>query len=217
LVLKINISHFSKSGFGSYIYVLGVMSGNYLNVKMIKINLTLLLILFSLCSLTSTAQTNSFKKYIDTAHKISFDIPNYWTIKYSKEQEGIICVPTTKAQKEIFKDCFEGIVFRIDFFNFGLDTLLYEQFDKIGDDYVTSDRVRHDVPVKFIKGKNWKGIRHDNICGITCKDNDFHAGAGECQFFYFCKGDRTVEIQTNGRALHENVIARLISSFKFID
>ncbi|MEO6357248.1 MAG: hypothetical protein ABIO56_11495 [Ferruginibacter sp.] len=166
---------------------------------------------------TSSAQTIQFKAYKDTAHKISFDIPTYWTIKYSKEQDGVICIPTTKAQKNIYKDCFEGIVFRMDFGNYGLDTLLFQQFDKIGDNYVTSDRVRHDVRVKFIKGKNWKGIRHDNICGISCKENGFHAAAGECQYFYFCKGNKTVIVQTNGRALDDKVITRLLSSFKFID
>ena len=185
---------------------------------MTNTKLTLFFILFSLCSMTaSPAQTVSFNKYIDTAHKISFDIPTYWTIKYSKEQEGVICIPATKAQKEIYENCFEGIVFRMGFSNYGLDTLLFQQFDKIGDSYVTSDRIRHDVPVKFIKGNNWEGIRHDNICGISCKDNGFHAGAGECQFFYFCKGNMTVEIQTNGRVLDEKVVARLISSFKFIN
>ena len=181
------------------------------------VKLTLFFATLLAFSTTSLGQTMKFKTYKDTAHKISFDIPTYWTIKYSKEQEGIICIPTTKIQKDIYKDCFEGIVFRLDFDNYGLDTLLFQQFDKIGNDYVTSDRVRHNIPVKFIKGKNWKGIQHDNICGISCKDNGFHAGAGECQFFYFSKGDRTVEIQTNGRALDVNVIARLISSFKFID
>lgn len=166
---------------------------------------------------TLSAQTIQFKMYKDTAHKISFDIPNYWTIKYSKEQYGVICIPITKQQKDIYNECFEGIVFRMDFANYGLDTLLFQQFDKIGDSYVTSDRVRREVPVMFIKGKNWKGIRHDNICGISCKGGGFHAAAGECQFFYFCNGNKTIEIQTNGRALDDMVIARLLSSFKFID
>jgi hypothetical protein len=179
--------------------------------------LTLILMLFALCSASSSAQTISFKKYTDTVHKFSFDIPTYWTIKYSNEQQGVICVPTTKSQKGIYSDCFEGIVFRMDFANYGLDTLLFQQFDKNGDNYVTSDRVTHNVPVRFIEGRNWKGIRHDNICGITCKDNGFHAAAGECQYFYFCKANMTVEIQTNGRALNEKVVTRLISSFKFID
>jgi hypothetical protein len=132
-----------------------VMNGNSLNNKMTKIKLSLFLILISLCGITSTAQTNSFKKYIDIAHKISFDIPTYWAIKYSKEQEGVICIPTTKAQKDIYKNCFEGIVFRMGFSNYGLDTLLFQQFGKVGDKYVTSDRERDDVPVRFIKGKNW--------------------------------------------------------------
>lgn len=43
---------------------------------------------------TSFAQTIQFKIYTDTANKFSFDIPNYWTIKYTKEQEGMICVPS---------------------------------------------------------------------------------------------------------------------------
>ncbi|RZJ97755.1 MAG: hypothetical protein EOO46_25350 [Flavobacterium sp.] len=177
--------------------------------------LTLVLMLYTFCSAPSTAQTTNFTKYTDTVHQFSFDIPSYWTIKYSKEQQGMICVPTTKSEKDIYGNCFEGIVFRMDFGQYGLDTLLFQQFDKIGDNYVTSDRVTHDVPVRFIKGSNWKGIRHDNTCGISCNDNGFHAAAGECQFFYFCKGNKTVGIQTNGRALDEKVIARLISSFKF--
>lgn len=189
----------------------------HLIYKMKIPGLIFILIFFVFCMETSFAQTISFKKYTDSIHKISFDIPTYWTIKYSQEQQGIICVPTTKSQKEIYRDCFEDIVFRMDFANYGLDTLLFQQFDKKGDNYVTSDRVTHDVPVKFITGKNWKGIRHDNTCGITCTDNGFHAGAGECQFFYFSQENMTVEIQTNGRALDIKVVDRLISSFRFIN
>jgi len=173
-------------------------------------------IIFGL-STTISAQKIQFKTYKDTVHNFSFDIPTYWTIIYSKDQDGIICIPTIKAQKDIYKDCFEGIVFRMDFNNYGLDSLLFQQFDKIGDNYVTSDRIRHDVPVKFIEGKNWKGIRHDNICGISCKYNGFHAAGGECQFIYFCKGNMTIEIQTNGLAFDEKILTRLISSFIFTE
>ncbi|MFC4230700.1 hypothetical protein ACFOW1_02285 [Parasediminibacterium paludis] len=170
--------------------------------------------IIGLCTAVS-AQTIQFKTYKDPVHKISFDIPSYWTIKYSKK-DGLIGIPITKAQKDIFKDCFEGIVFRMDFDNYGLDTLLFQQFDKNGNDYVTTDKVRLNVPVKFIQGQNWKGIRHDNICGVYCRDYVSHAG-GECQFFYFCKGNKTVTIETNGRAFDEKFIERLLSSFKFID
>jgi len=180
--------------------------------------LILFLMLFVFCSSNSTAQTVSFKKYTDPVHKISFDLPVYWTIKYSKQQQGVICIPTTQAQKDIYSNCFEGIVFRMDFFNYGLDTLLWEQFDKdVDNNCITSDRVFHNVPVKFIQGSNWKGIRHDNICGISCKDNGFHAVAGECEFLYFSDGATTIGIQTNGRAFAPNIIERLISSFKFLN
>jgi len=164
-----------------------------------------------------TAQTEKFNNYKDTIHKFSFDIPIYWAIKYSKEQEGVICIPTTKVQKNIYSNCFEGIVFRIEFLNYGLDSLLKEQYDKEGDNYITSDRVSHSVPVKFIKANNWTGIRHNNICGISCNDDGFHAAAGECQFLYFSNGKTTIGIQTNGRSFEEKILERIISSFKFIN
>jgi hypothetical protein len=167
--------------------------------------------------LTNTfGQPTLFKTYKDTAHKISFDIPAYWKIIFSKDQGKLICIPATKARSKLYEDCFDGIVFAIDFENYGIDSLLH-QFDKVDNNYFTSDRIRHDVPIKFIKGKDWKGVRHDNICGIDCRGNGFHAGAGECQFFYFCKANMTVEIGTFGRALDEKIITRLITSFKFTD
>lgn len=181
------------------------------------LRLTLFFIIFIVLSTTSLSQTVQFKTYKDTVHKFSFDLPTYWTIHYSKEQEGVICSPITKAQKDIFRNCFEGIVFRMEFLNFGLDSLLAEQYEKDGDNYVTSDRVSHNVPVKFLKGKNWTGIRHDNTCGINCEENGFHAGAGECQFLYFSNGRTTIGINTNGRALDDSILQRITSSFKFID
>jgi len=181
--------------------LLCVMNNSTINFKMSTFKITIFLIQFALYSTTLIAQTNKFKRYSDTVHKFSIDIPSYWTIKYSKEQEGVICIPTTKVQKDIYRNCFEGIVFRLDFFNYGLDTLLQQQFDKDGENYITTDRISHNVPVKFIKGNNWTGIRHDNVCGINCTDNGFQAGAGECQFFYFSNGRTTIEIQTNGRLM----------------
>ena len=179
--------------------------------------LLFLIMLFSFKFNLASSQKIQFKTYKDTVHKISFDIPTFWAIKYSKQENGVICIPTTKPQKDIYKDCFEGIVFRMDFENYGLDTLLSREFDKVADKYVTSDRLRHDVPINFIKGKNWKGVWHNNICGISCRNSGFHAGVGECQFFYFCKGEKTIEIETNGRAFDEMVINQLLGSFKFLD
>ena len=190
---------------------------NSLMNRLAVTRIAFILVFFSVSGLTSAAQEINFKKYKDIANKISFDIPTCWAIEYHKEQQEFRCIPTTKAQKEVFSDCFEGIVFRIEFSDYGLDTLLFQQFDKIDDRYVTSDRVSHDVLVNFISGKNWKGLRHDNTCGISCNENGFQSAAGECQFFYFCRGNRTVHIYTNGRALDKVVIARLISSFQFID
>lgn len=102
-------------------------------------------------------------------------------------------------------------------FDYGMDSLLLYQFEKKDDRYVTSDRTNEDVPVTFIHGINWKGIRHTNTCGINCIDDGFHAVAGECEFFYFCKENKTIEIATSGRALEDEVTAKLLSTFRFID
>jgi len=83
-------------------------------------------------------QTIQFKKYTNQTYKFSFDIPGSWTIKYSQEQDGFICMPMTKAEKGSYQDCFEGIVFRMDFYKSSLDStlLLDGLYTKIGNTYI---------------------------------------------------------------------------------
>jgi len=181
-------------------------------------NLTIVLLAtFIFNSHLCQGQTIPFKKYTNSTYNFSFDIPNYWIIKYSKEQDGFVCVPTTKSEKENYADCFEGIVFRLDFYKSSLDSTLLSDglYTKIADTYYTSDRVNDSVKAKNIKGKNWTGIYHNNICGISCKDTGFHGAAGQCQFLYFSNGKTTICINTNGREFDDVVLKRLISSFRF--
>ena len=142
-------------------------------------------------------------------------MPAVWAIKYSIRQHGIICVPVTSKEREIYKDCFEGIVFRMEFFNSGLDSTLAADggYTKKGNTYYTEDRIQS-VEAKNIKGKNWIGIYHDNVCGIGCS-NGFHAAAGQCEFIYFSNGNTTVLIETNGLAFDDDVLKRLLDSFSF--
>jgi hypothetical protein len=162
-------------------------------------------------------QTGQFKKYTNQTYKFSFDIPKSWTIKYSKDQDGFICVPATKAEKESYDDCFEGIVFRLDCYKSTLDSVLLSDglYTKKGDTYYTSDRVNDTVTAKNIKGKNWTGIYHNNICGISCKDNGFHAAGGQCQFLYLSNGNTTICINTNGREFDDTILQSLMNSFRF--
>jgi hypothetical protein len=175
-----------------------------------------LLTIFFFNSASGYGQTE-FKRYTNQSYNFSFDIPSRWTIKYSKEQDGLICVPTTKVEKEIYEDCFEGIVFRMDFFRLDLDSALAAQgvYTKEGNYYYTSDRERDSVKTENIKGKNWIGIYHNNVCGISCKNNGFHAVGGQCEFIYFSNGKTTICINTNGRAFDNEILKRLINSFRF--
>lgn len=176
----------------------------------------LISVLFVFLNYSVAAQAISFKKYVDRSHGFSFDIPTYWTIKYDHLQDGVICIPVIKSQTAIFRDCFEGIVFRMDFFNTGLDSTLSDQgYSKAGETYYTSDRVNDTVKAENIQGKNWTGIYHNNVCGISCADNGFHAAGGECQFLFFSNGSTTVCINTNGRAFDDPVLKRIINSFHF--
>lgn len=168
-------------------------------------------------SSTVDGQEVTYKKYTNNSYHTSFDIPDYWTIKYSKAQFGFICVPVTTAQIKVYKDCFEGIVFRLDFYNSSLDSVLLKDgiYYKSGSRYYTSDRFNDSIKTKNITGITWKGIYHNNVCGITCKSNGTHAAAGQCQFFYFSNGTTTVCINTNGKEMDEKVYRKILSSFQF--
>jgi hypothetical protein len=178
--------------------------------------LLLLIIIFFLAPALLYGQSFQFATYKNEKYKFTFSIPTCWTIKYSNEQDGYICLPTTKKEKGLYKDCFEGIVFRMDFFNYGLDSTLSEQgYSKIGDTFYTTDRVNDSVKTIKINGNTWKGIYHDNVCGISCSDNGFHAAAGQCEFLYFSNSKTTICINTNGRQFDDIILKQLIKSFKF--
>lgn len=158
----------------------------------------------------------SFRKYSNPKLKFSFDLPAQWRIKYSKEEEGFICIPSTAIEKREYEDCFEGIIFRLEFFHTGLDsTLRSGNYKKRGNYYYTTDRVNDSVKVKNIKGKNWVGVYHNNVCGISCKETGFHAAAGQCQFIYFSNSRSTILIETNGRELDDHILKRIVMSFSF--
>ncbi|HEX9513541.1 MAG TPA: hypothetical protein VF939_23785 [Puia sp.] len=163
------------------------------------------------------AQPTQFKKYTNQNYKFSFDIPTYWAMTYRKDEGGFICVPVTKSEKEEYKDCFEGIVFRMELFRINLDSTLVSEgmYTKDGDTYSTRDRTGDSVKAKNIKGSNWTGIYHDNVCEIICDSSRVSAVGGQCQFIYFSNGRVTVCIDTNGRGFDDGVLKRLLDSFRF--
>jgi len=161
-------------------------------------------------------QSSQFRTYNNVKYRFTFNIQRTWKILYSKNEGGFICIPTTTEEKAAYNDCFESIVFRMDFFDYGLDSTLHEQgYSKIGDTYYTTDRVNNSVKTETMKGNTWTGIYHNNVCGIMCKDNGFHAAAGQCEFLYFSNGKVTVCINTNGRQFDNKALNEIIKSFEF--
>ncbi len=77
-----------------------------------------------------------------------------------------------------------------------------------GDGYTSSDIMF------YIKGKNWKGYRHQNSC-VSLGD-PLRNGAW-CDTIYFYDGRHNIiKIYTNGHFLEEKVRNKLIESFKFL-
>ncbi len=181
-----------------------------------KNRLLLVLLTILLSSHGSTAQSIPFKKYRDPDHRFSFDIPSYWKIITSKDEGGVVCVPQTASEKEEYKDCFEGIVFRMEIFRTGLDSALDAEgiYTKDGDTYITRDRTGDSVRAKNISGTTWRGIYHNNVCEINCESIGVHALGGHCEFLYFSNGSMTVCIDTDGRAFDEAILKRLLASFR---
>jgi hypothetical protein len=171
----------------------------------------------------SFGQALEFKKYSfdNDSSKIhfSFDIPSTWTISPDNDRNGFlgVCRPTKKEELKTYNYCWEGIIFHLQFFSSDLDSTLKSEgnYTKVGDTYITSDRVNDSVMTKSLKGSNWTGLYHNNTCGITCTENGFHAAAGECEFIYFSNGKQTICISTNGKSFHEKVLLKIIETFKF--
>jgi hypothetical protein len=126
-------------------------------------------------------------------------------------------VPLTKTEKEEYKECFEGIVFRMELFETNLNSTLLSEglYTKRGNTYSTRDRTGDSLEAKNIKGTTWKGIYHNNVCEIICDSNDVRALGGHCEFIYISNGRITVCINTNGREFDDAVLKRLLDSFRF--
>jgi hypothetical protein len=177
----------------------------------------------TVCSSFLIGQNLEFKKYNydnDLANlHFTFDIPKTWTIKIENNETGFsaLCKPTTKEERSIYNYCFEGIIFRIQYFKSDLDSTLKSKglYRKNRDTYITSDRVSDSVKTQTMLGETWIGLYHLNICGVTCIDNGFHGAAGECEYIYFSHGEQTICISTNGKAFEKNVLERIKSSFSF--
>lgn len=165
-------------------------------------------------------QKERYKTYIDSKNHFSFDISSSWKITSDKDTTEsnslITCIPTTKDEIDIYKECFDGIVFYIFLFKTNLDSTLQDEgYWKYGNNYFTSDRVSDSVKTENIKGVNWNGIYHLNTCGISCTETGFHAVLGQCDFFYFSNGKITVCLTTTGHSFDEYYKKQLLKTFKF--
>jgi len=179
------------------------------------------LLLFVFCALsflTSFGKTIHFKKYENPAYRFYFFMPATWKIMYNRLQDEWVCMPLDHEERAMYNHCYEGIVFRMEYYYSGLDAALMGRagsYEKVGDSYYFSAGLNDKLKVKNLQGHGWTGIYHNGVCGISCEGTGFHAAAGECENIYFSNGKITVSIETNGRAFDKSVLDMLLKSIHF--
>ncbi len=182
-------------------------------------NILFLSLLLCILSFTIFSQT-VYKKYTNTTANFSLQLPQNWVVLNDTKAENniAICVPTLDKEKKEYANCFEGTIFYIEKYKSDLNTTLKNKDYIISNDSIfTSDRISDKVVVTKIQKNNYKGIYHQNVCGISCNDGTgFHAVAGKCDYLYFSLGSKTICIYTTGKALSPSVIKNIIATFKFI-
>ena len=181
----------------------------------------LLFISLLLCCVSFTLfSQNVYKKYINNTANFSVQLPQNWVVLNDTKTENniAICIPTLDKEKKEYANCFEGTIFYIQKYKSDLITTLKNQNYTISNDSIfTSDRVNNKLVVTKIQKNNYKGVYHQNMCGISCNDGTgFHAAAGKCDYLYFSISSKTICIYTTGKALSSAVIQNIIATFKFI-
>ena len=189
-----------------------------------------LIFVFSINNIS--AQSRKYYKFENKELGISFNCPTTWIFipdtvngdesKYvvkNKVKSGQFISKDT-IESKVYEDCYHGIIFYIDAMNKSLDsTLLSDGFyiKKDGKYYGTfsymSDRL---VDTREIKGNNWIGIHHCNACRIQCKEDNVSPIVEGCEFIYFSNNRKTISISTTWKALDEDVLKIIISSFRII-
>lgn len=178
-----------------------------------------LIILFCGLSVVMMGQADlDYKLYRDTLNGIKFEIPEKWEIQKleSLADNTYICIPTDPLEIEEYRECFDTIVFRCMIYEKGVEEFLTESdfYERVGDDYYTSDRFTDMLKTTPINKKNYLGIYHLNVCGISCEETGFYAAAGECETVVIGNLIKTVSISTEGKAFDSEVLKNLIDSFE---
>jgi hypothetical protein len=187
--------------------------------------LILLFLLTIICTSVIHGQDTVFKTYNynlnDNFSKLnfSFDIPKDWIINQENDGTGYFlnCKPTNDSEKVIYDDCFEGLIFRVKYFNNSLDSSLLRigLYKKSEGFYITHGEKTGLIVTYNLKSVNYTGLYYLLFGNITCKSNGLTKKDGVFDYYYFSNGKQTICIITNGRGLDENVKKKLIDSFKF--
>src|SRR6185312_16457810 len=170
----------------------------------------LFVLLFCLSAFfTAFGQKSHFKKYTNSVHHFYFLIPENWDIRYNAIDDSWVCTPLSPEEKAAYNHCYEGIVFKMEFYFSGLDEALLNlggPYAKAGGSYYSSNRSKK---ARNIEGRGWAGFYYTNACAINCNGKDFPV-AGECQDIYFSNGKITVLLETTGRALDKSILDMLV-------
>ena len=183
-------------------------------------------LLISVCSLDLFAQDMEFKQYNYNVNNqyfklnFSFDIPRNWTISQENDGTGyeVNCTPSNDSEFIKYRDCFEGVIFKVKYLKGNLDSALLTMGLQRKDEgmYLVTFEGKIKIEITTdIKGDTYKGLYYTISNDIICKIDKQHKIAGHYQFIYFSDGIQTICVLTNGKSFDENIFTRIIDSFKF--
>jgi len=182
---------------------------------------SLLLILFSkiaFCQLrfeTYKYETNNNFFHLN----FSFDIPTDWMLSPENDDgSGYFLRCTTKADFESNGTCSSGFYFKIKYSKNNLDSTLQKMHIQSKSDgmYLTSFKNQIRILIATnISGESFKGIYYSIHDDHVCTDKKNKNVPGDYQFVYFSNERQTLIIETDGQKLGENILNRIINSFKF--
>ena len=192
----------------------------------------LILIILTAFPLAIFAQNRTYSTYRNVSGLFSFECPNTWislidSSSLSDNESNELnnrelpleeFVSNKKEEADIYRNCYDGIIFYLEVNDKSLDSTLLSNnlyIKKEGDYFGTFAFMSNElVPTEKINGHNWFGIHHFNSCSISCKEGN-SAIVEECEFLYLSNNKYTVSISTTGKAIDPDVLKVILSTFKF--
>ena len=183
-------------------------------------------ILFFLCFFLTPLREIEFKEYKYSNEysglSFSFEMPENWEMNREMDGTGYFLNCTSANKTSNIEKCYMGVFFKIKYISGPLDSALaqtgvvkktsniFETWLKKADD----GKIKIIVPIAQEK-ENFASVHFTYEEEYKCDQSKKKKKTGFTQFLYFSNKKETVCIQTDGNKLDEEVLKRIMGTFRF--